>query len=199
MTNFENQTETIIYGGAFNPPTRAHQAVLQACVDYAELRGADVWIMPSGDRADKEIATPHDRRLAYIEALATDVVTRAVQIDIETTELYRGYQTETYDTVQEMADKYPGRKFRWVFGSDSVNTMHEWQGGGTMLRELPMLIVERPGYAARKLGRNAVMLDVVTDQISSTQVRTRLAQHQSVDELVSPAVSRLLVGSSSAQ
>lgn len=193
MKTSERQTETIIYGGAFNPPTRAHQAILQACIDYAEPRGADVWIMPSGDRIDKEITTPRDVRLAYIEALANDVMARSVQIDIETTELDRGYQTETCDTVEEMNLAYPDRRFTWVFGSDSVNTMHEWQGGDVMLRELPMLIVERPRHAVRRLGRNAVILNVVTDEISSTLVRARLDRCEPIDELVSPAVSQLLV------
>lgn len=193
MKNYEEPQETIVYGGAFNPPTRAHQAILQACIDYAEPRGADVWIMPSGDRTDKEINTPHELRLAYIEALATDVMARTVQIDIETTELYRGYQTETCDTVSEMAAMYPGRKFTWVFGSDSVNSMHKWQGGEAMLRELSMLIVERPGYAVRKLGVNAVKLDVATGEISSSLVRQRLSVGEQVSDLVSPKVAALLL------
>lgn len=188
MKTPESPQETIIYGGAFNPPTRAHQAILQACIDYAELRDADVWIMPSGDRTDKEIMTPHELRLAYIEALTNDVVARMVQIDIETTELYRGYQTETCDTVAEMTAMYPGRRFTWVFGSDSVNTMHLWQGGEAMLRDLSMLIVERPGHVVRRLGSNAVKLDVATAEISSTLVRQRLAASESVEDLVTPSV-----------
>ena len=33
--------ETIIYGGAFNPPTLAHKAILDASADYAQTRQAD--------------------------------------------------------------------------------------------------------------------------------------------------------------
>ncbi len=192
MNTTERPTETIIYGGMFRPPTLAHEAILQACIDYAEPRGADVWIMPSGNRTDKTVETPRELRLAYVEALASDVVARSVQLDIETTELDRGYQTETYDTVAEMAALYPGRRFTWVFGSDSVNTMHEWHGGEEMLSGLSMLIVERPGYPVRRLGSNAVILTVATREISSTLVRARMERDEPVDDLVSSSVESLL-------
>jgi|GEM_PF-3241881 len=47
MEKADYTKNTIIYGGAFNPPTRAHQAILQACIDYAEQLSVDaeVWLM----------------------------------------------------------------------------------------------------------------------------------------------------------
>ena len=180
--------QTIIYGGAFNPPTRAHQAILQACVDHAEATSADVWILPSGNRADKTIEVSRERRMAMLQAFASDVVGRNVSIEIQETELERTEQTETYDTVQEYAANYPDRNFTWVFGSDSVQTMQAWHGGEWMIDHLPMLIVERPGVPVSSLGRHACMLPVETIATSSTEVRERIARHLPVDALVSPAV-----------
>jgi nicotinic acid mononucleotide adenylyltransferase len=34
--------QAIIYGGAFNPPTLAHHAILQACFDFAQKNHADL-------------------------------------------------------------------------------------------------------------------------------------------------------------
>lgn len=185
--------ETIIYGGAFNPPTRAHQAIVQACVDYAQPRGADVWLLPSGDRLDKEIGVPRERRLEYIRALASDVITRTMHIGIETSELDRRVPTETIDTVREMDERYPDRHFVWVFGSDSVATMPAWQEGEWMVDNLPMLVIDRPGNSVQSLGRNAVRLDVWTPAVSSTLVRDRLRLNETVSDLVTPSVERLLV------
>ena len=36
------QKESVVYGGAFNPPTRAHEQILQACVEYADEMHGDV-------------------------------------------------------------------------------------------------------------------------------------------------------------
>ncbi len=192
MERKDSSKNTIIYGGAFNPPTRAHQAILQACVEHAELSDADVWLLPSGNRLDKSIDTTRERRLEMLQALAGDVVSRNVAITIRETELDRTEQTETYDTVQEFNSAYPDRHFTWVFGSDSVETMPEWHGGEWMMDHLSMLIVNRPGSPIAALGRYASILPVETINISSTEVRRRMADHLSVENLVSPSVLECL-------
>ncbi len=184
--------ETIIYGGAFNPPTRAHQKIVQGCIDYAEPRGAEVWLLPSASRRDKTIVASYERRLQLLEALLSDVMHRTVRVEISTMELDRAKATETYETVQALAAAYPDRTFRWVFGSDSVATMPLWRGGEWLLRNLPMLIAERSGFPCDLPSENAQYLGVKTDEISSTEVRKRLASGEAYDDLVSPHVGALL-------
>ena len=185
--------ETVIYGGMFDPPTRAHQGIFQSCIDYAEPRGADVWLMPSGTRIDKENTVSRDRRIAYVQAMVAGVLNRTVAVGIETMELDRTRNTETIETVREMNARYPERSFTWVFGSDSVATMPTWGGGEWMMDNLSMLIVERPNYPIVELGKNAMRLQVATMTTSSTQVRERLQHNQPVGDLVIPEVERLLV------
>ena len=192
MKRIEKPKETIIYGGAFNPPTRAHQAILQACVNRAEEMGADVWLLPSGNRSDKAIDASREDRLRMLDALLHDVLTRTVTIRIDTTELDRTVRTETFDTVVEMDSVYPDRRFIWVFGSDSVKTMPAWHMGEWMIDNLSMLVVERPGAPIGSLGRYAKRFEVDTIPTSSTEVRMRLAAQQPIDDLVTPAVAELL-------
>lgn len=184
--------ETIIYGGAFNPPTRAHQAITQACIDYAEPRHADVWLLPSASRADKVIDVSTMRRLELCEALLDDVMRRTVNVRVEPMELQRGVMTETYDTVQELSARYPEHDFRWVFGADSVASMHTWDHGEWLRDHLSMLVVERPGAPQIMLGTNAVRLAVQTGDVSSTEVRRRIHIGEAYDELVGANVSALL-------
>lgn len=188
MKECEKQKNTIIYGGAFNPPTRAHQMILQACIDYAEAHDADVWLLPSGSRSDKTIDQSRDARLKMMQALTCDVVMRTVQVSIETSELYRLEPTETYDTVMRFDERYPEHRFMWVFGSDSLKTMPEWHQGAWLVENLPLLVVERPGTPVEYLGRNATKLYVDTIDVSSTQVRSRIAARESIEHLVSPSV-----------
>lgn len=188
MKNHETRKDTIIYGGAFNPPTRAHQAILQACVDHAEQSNADVWILPSGNRTDKTIERSREDRLRMLDALINDVISRTVSINVDTSELDKTERTETFDTVLHFDQSYPDRKFIWVFGSDSVQTMPDWDMGEWLVNNLPMLVVERPGTPITELGRYATRLPVDTIETSSTEVRNRLAAHQPVDDLVTPSV-----------
>ena len=184
--------ETIIYGGAFNPPTRAHQAILQACVDYAEPHNADVWLLPSASRTDKVIEVGRSERLAFCEALTSDVIRRTVRLGVETTELDRTQLTETYDTVRELDARYPDRNFTWVFGADSVATMASWDHGTWLQENLSMLVINRPGTPLPPLGTRAVELAVEAGDYSSTALRQRLELGENFDDLVGPAVSRVL-------
>ena len=184
--------ETIIYGGAFNPPTRAHQAILQACIDYAEPRQAEVWLLPSASRADKIIETNYSRRLAFCEALTQDVIRRTVALTIETTELFRDSPTETYDTVRELETQHPQRRFTWVFGADSVATMPTWDHGSWLCENLSMLVINRPGTTPPQLGARAVELAIEAGNFSSTELRHRLAISEGYDDLVGAHVYAVL-------
>lgn len=185
--------ETVIYGGAFNPPTLAHVAILGACFEYAQDVDADVWVLPSGDRLDKTIPTPRQKRLEYIEAMIHDADTAQQGATVLPLELDRTIPVETIDTVRELRELYPDRQFRFVFGADSTETMAEWKDGQELLDTLPMLVVERPGSRINPLARHVVRLAVVTPDVSSTRVREQLRVGGTVSSMVSPAVAQLLV------
>ena len=183
--------ETIIYGGAFNPPTLAHIAILQACVDYARPRGADVWVMPSGDRTDKSINESRERRLEMIEAMIADVDSEGVQTGILETELDRSVAVETFDTVLELSDGHTDREFTWVFGTDSTETMVDWHEGEWLLENISMLVTERPGYCVNPMARHAVALTIPLLNVSSTMARERLAAHESIEDISGPRIAAL--------
>ena len=184
--------ETIIYGGAFNPPHVGHKAIMIACAEYAQTRQADLWVMPSGDRTDKTIQTSRDLRLAYVHAMIESVDTTGVVPQVVTTELDRAVMVETYDTVKELEGQYPDRTFTFVFGADSTETMASWQGGAELLENLSMLVVEREGSTVNPMARHAVRLQVQAPNVSSTLIRERIAAGMSVDDLVDRPVALLL-------
>lgn len=192
MEKLQEQRKTIIYGGAFNPPTIAHHAILQACIDHAETIDADVWLLPSGDRTDKSIESGYDQRMEMLRALTADVIRRSVNIYINTSEIDRDEQTETYDTVMEINSSHADREFIWVFGSDSVNTMPEWGHGDWLVDNLPMLVVNRPNYPLEVRGRYAEVLDVEMPETSSTEVRERMQADEEIEDLVTPSVYAIL-------
>ena len=184
--------ETVIYGGAFNPPTRAHQAILQACIDYAEPRGADVWLLPSASRHDKTIHVPRERRIALLEALVKDVMIRTVKVSIAMLELDRSGPTETYETVQALGAEHPERTFTWVFGHDSLASMPTWRGGEWLLGNLSILVAGHSDddvpYEPPNIGR----LPFDAGEIRSTEVRRRIEVGEDYSELVGEHVGRVL-------
>lgn len=54
-----------IYGGSFNPPTMSHFEIMKMVMDDIQVDGKpfdEVWMVPCGDRHDKKIGTPGDKR-----------------------------------------------------------------------------------------------------------------------------------------
>lgn len=183
--------KAIIFGGAFNPPTRAHAQILQEVATFAEATNQEVWLLPSGNRSDKTINTPSELRLKYLECLALDIET-TTPITIETMELYRQIPVETYDTVKELSETYPDYDLTWVFGADSTETMHTWQQGTWLLQNLNMLLIDRAGSTINTNVRHYHILNIHTPDISSTLLRECLESRRNYEDLVTPHVYQAL-------
>ena len=184
--------KTIIFGGAFDPPTLAHEIILKACFAESKETKSDLWIMPSGSRSDKTIPTKRNVRIKYINAMVEDAGINAISVSIDTLELDNTQITNTYDTIQRLNNVYPDRLFIWVFGADSITTMTDWENGYWLFDNLDMLIIKRPEFEIDKYPKKASILEVITPNISSTEVRQRLGVGKSVKDLVGPAVDKLL-------
>ena len=187
----------IIYGGAFNPPTKAHHAILEALVGIAQEKDSEIWIVPSGERPDKAIGISNDMRLALCEALIKSVENRDTIIKLIDFELLAQTETNTLDSSLYLKKMYPNCTFAWVFGSDSIKTMRTWPGGEQLFSSLNMLIVPRPHYELTSLPPHARIIPAVkVSPESSTEVREKLKKGHSVDHLTPEHVAKL-IGSTS--
>jgi len=180
-------SQVIIYGGAFNPPTVAHHAILRACVVYAETVGAEVWLMPSGSRRDKSIATDIEARLLLVDSLIKDVAD-AERVEVCEYEIDTGGLVETRKTHAYLQKAHPDTQFIWVFGSDSIKMLKSWGGGEQLWNELHMLVVPRVGYELAEMPPHTVNLIVDVPVVSSTQVRDAQRTGTDFRHMVTPSV-----------
>lgn len=183
--------QAIIFGGAFNPPSRGHVWIVSRCAQIAREIGAEIWILPSGERRDKQIGVSENLRIELCRAMIRDADTRGVDVRIVTSELERETMVETIDTIHEFAHDYPDYQLHWVFGADAYDTMQTWRGGEWMLNHLDMLIVTRIGYPLRARP-NVRVIEGLSDDVSSTLIRRAHASRRPVDDLVTPRVAQLL-------
>lgn len=183
--------KAIIYGGAFNPPTIAHQAILSGCIVEARRSNSELWIMPSGERLDKVINVGRLQRVQFVEALCQSVDIADTSLRLELCEL-DDTATETYQTYQKLKNRYPDYQQTWVFGADSITTMRAWGNGEYLWENLDMLVVPRTGTALSTLPDRAQWLRVETPEVSSTTVRKLLRLKRPVEHLVPPLVAALL-------
>src|SRR5258705_5564631 len=48
------------------------------------------------------------------------------------------------DTFRALKRRFPGVKFVWIMGADSLATFHRWRGWTQIMREVPVAVVSRP-------------------------------------------------------
>lgn len=183
--------KTIIYGGAFNPPTIAHQTILNACAEIAYAEKAEVWLLPSGTRTDKTITIPEQTRVSFLQCMA-EATPHPNLITIETLELHRNQNVETYDTMMELAQLYPDREFHWVFGSDSTQTMSQWDHGQWIIDNAHILVVKRTGYQINPRLKHVTPLELPETSVSSTLVRQKATSGEDYSNLVIPTIHGLV-------
>ena len=182
--------KVLIFGGSFSPPTVAHEAIIRACLAMPEF--TETWLLPSGDRLDKEVAMSDRQRLAMLELVKKADFASDPRLVISDFELSLPRPTQTYQTVAALKERFPETDFWFVFGADSYLSMPDWPHGAELQRSLHMVVF---GSLARTLPANAhyVKIDEYAD-VSSTRTRAALARGESLDGLVSPAVARYLSG-----
>ena len=180
----------IVFGGAFSPPTLAHEALIHECLD---LPGYDeVWLFPSGNRTDKNISVTHEHQLAMLSVLRNIVFRDNERLKIDDREVKRRIATETDDTYRELLAENPDTAFSFVYGADSYSSITGWQNGTWLARNMPVLIAPRNG--ARLPGNNAHIsilppLSLELQHLSSTAVRGALERGEDVSTFVSEPIA----------
>ena len=183
-TGFEFNWETLVhialYGGSFNPPHCAHALVAEWVVQSGAAD--EVWLVPVYQHAldgqqSKQLA-PFTERLAWCAAMADSLSVPVRVCDVESKLPVPSY---SIDTLNHLARSHPDHKFRLVVGADILGQTDQWKSWDEIEQNFNPMVVGRTGYPAPE----GVP---VFPAVSSTEVRTRLASGQPVDELVVPAV-----------
>jgi nicotinate-nucleotide adenylyltransferase len=127
-----------LFGGSFNPAHDGHAHVAETAKRRLCLHRV-IWLVspqnplkPRGETADLE------ERIAGAQALAQGpgMIVSAVE-----TKLGSAY---TIDTIRSLKARFPGVKFVWIMGADSLATFHRWKGWTQIMQEVPVAVVSRP-------------------------------------------------------
>jgi nicotinate-nucleotide adenylyltransferase len=180
----------LVLGGAFNPPTLAHQAMIAECL---ALPGFDrVWLMPSGDRLDKTIVSASDQqRLRMLSLVRREVFADNPRLVVSDFELRLPRPSATYRTVDALEAAHPRLEFWFAFGADSYQSMHAWPNGAQLRQRLQRLVLFTRGTAPTlHPAARVVRLAAPFVHISSTAARQALAEGKDATHLLGPAVLR---------
>ena len=176
-----------IFGGTFDPPHVGH---LVAAVNVRhDLRLDRVLLVVNNlpwQKLGARAITPAEDRLALVDAAVADVAGLASsRIEIDA-----GGMSYTADTLRTLLDEDPQRDLFVILGSDAATGLHTWERVEEVRALATMVVVERPGAAAAPAlpGWRWVSLEVPALEVSSTDLRARVADGRPLDYLVTHEV-----------
>lgn len=180
-----------LLGGTFDPPHIGH---LAAAVNARHQLGLDqVILVPAGDPWQKRgtrAVTPGTLRLELTEAAAgglEGIVTSAIEVE-------RPGPSYTIETVEELERRWPGVELTLVVGRDAAAGLATWERHDELLDRVRVAVVDRPGprLPLPDLGEDARWVDIPLLDVSSTDLRRRVAAGEPIDVLVPGAVVALV-------
>jgi len=189
METIDN-SRVIIFGGGFNPPTVAHAEIMDSCLALPDFN--EVWVMPSGDRLDKQMEVTDEDRLKMLNLVKKEVFNDNPRLIVSDFELNLPRPNQTYQTIGKLASKFANIDFWMAYGLDAYKGMPSWTNGRELQSKLNMIIFNR-GESEFPIRSNIINLKVnQCDLVSSTEVRKRINNGQSIDGFVSSSVKHYI-------
>jgi nicotinate-nucleotide adenylyltransferase len=138
-----------LLGGSFNPAHDGHRHVAELA--RARLGLGQVWLMVSPGNPLKPVAgmAPLVDRLAGAAKLGDG--RRLIATSIEATIGTR----YSVDTIRALRRRFPRASFVWIMGADIMTQLPRWRRWREIARDLPLVVLPRPGYTLPALAGQA--------------------------------------------
>lgn len=144
----------------------------------------EVWLVPAGRHAFGKSLAPFADRVAMARAAIAPL---GEKVRVEEVEGEREGTSYTIDTVEILRARHPDVRFSLVVGTDILVERPKWKEFDRLLTLVDLITVRRAGVAGSEKDdpRNPSPL---FPEVSSTEIRARLAEGKSVEDLVPRAV-----------
>ena len=177
-----------IFGGSFDPVHNAHVAL--ARLARAELALDEVLWVPAGQPWQK-----HRSMTAAVhrEAMVRLAIAGEPGFALSRIELERSGPSYSIDTVRALQAQRPGADWYLVIGQDQYAGFHTWHGWQELLGLVTLAIANRPDAPhgadpqVLRVPHAAVTLPMM--DVSSTDIRERIARGQGIADLVPAPVA----------
>ena len=181
-----------VFGGTFDPPHVGH---LVAAIDAHQVLELDVVLfvvanVPWQKVGSREISDAGDRLAMVAEAVAD-----RPGFEVSDIEVRRGGVSYTADTLATLLHDEPDAELFLILGNDAAAGFATWDRHEEVAELATLVVVDRPGTPTPiDDGFDWTRIDIPELEISSTELRQRVADHRSIDYLTTASVVAYLDG-----
>ncbi|MBO5335569.1 MAG: nicotinate-nucleotide adenylyltransferase [Lachnospiraceae bacterium] len=180
-----------IMGGTFNPIHMGHLLLAQWAMDFQKLE--EIWFIPTGCSYMKENSdniTALERLQMTGLAVNNNPFMKVLDLEVKR----EGY-TYTYETMEELHNRYPEYHFYFIFGADCLFSIEKWKFPERIFANCSIIAAVRENCDLSLMKNkieelraqyqaDIVLLPFLQLEISSTMIRERVAMGQSIRYLV---------------
>jgi nicotinate-nucleotide adenylyltransferase len=131
-----------LYGGSFNPAHAGHGHVAETALKRLGLDRV-IWLV--SPQNPLKTAGAEDNLAARRESARYRARGPRMIVSDAEARLSGSGSRYTVDTVRWFKARFPGVRFVWVMGADNLAQFHRWKGWASLMREVPIAVVSRPG------------------------------------------------------
>lgn len=184
-----------IYGGAFDPPHKAHVALAKAAIEQLNLDSLHV--LPTGMAWHKtRNLTSAEHRLAMTRLAFAELA----HIQVDNRELVRTGPSYTIDTLQTIKAENPEAMLYLIMGFDQAQALTTWHRWQEIVELAIICVAPRTDESCQQDHQRGSLAHIPSLQfllmplipLSATQIRQKIALNQPVDALVSDTVVRYI-------
>ena len=178
-----------VLGGSFNPPHNGHLVIASDAFEALSLDR--LLVIPAFANPlkghDAEGAAPEQRLEMARLAFGGDE-----RFEVSAMEMERGGLSFTVDTLETLSRQYAGAEIVLLVGIDALRSLDKWRSP-ERIRQLARLVAMSRGPESKS--QTAPDYEVVTTRrvdISSSEIRSRLAEGKPVRGFVAESVERYI-------
>jgi nicotinate-nucleotide adenylyltransferase len=183
-----------IFGGTFDPPHLAHLSLTELAAQRLDLDL--VYFIPTFNHPlkDNMEISPIEVRFEMMAAAIRDYP----KFRVSSIEVDRGEISYTVDTLRDFAryEKLNKAQLYLILGSDNINEFHLWKDPDQIFKMAQVVVLRRPGSLQQSgldtYKNEIVFLDLPLMDISSTEIREKIACRQMYRDLVPAGVAKII-------
>jgi len=188
-----------VLGGTFDPIHMGHLIIAEEIRGHLDL--TEVLFVPAGEpwlKTNNSIS-PAEHRVQMVRLAIAD----EASFKLSTMEIERAGPSYTIDTIAQFKSQIgAGDKLFFILGWDNLMQLPQWREPSRLVQMCRLVAVPRVGYlppdlntlevAVPGLSQSAIMLNTPQIEISSSEIRSRVARGLSIHHLVPEPVERYI-------
>jgi len=188
-----------VFGGSFNPPTKAHIDLAKQILDKIDSVEKVIFV-PVSTKYNKNGLAPDEVRYNMLQKICNNYK----NIEVSSIELDTTRQLYTIETLKIIQKQYPNNEICFVIGTDNLKELESWYTSDILLDNFKVIVLERDEDSIDNIIKNDEFLNKYKNsfiklkniekiELSSSYIRELIKNKKSIKGLVPEEIEKTVI------